>query len=203
MNAVKELYAFSQRATEPGPYHHSYLRTLTNSILPFLGVMMVLTAGGNFRAECKATKAHFDFEIPDDEIWGHTMNLVHRTFYGTLAIAVEAMCKGFCESRGQGIAASRPSRMPEFMDYVTSALRACAMPEDRAGHWRAYFEAIRTLRNKSAHYNTLLTDYEQQIVRRAHLDHHIGATGHMQANPAYYAPIAHATLDFAREMETH
>ena len=199
--AVHQLDEFSERALEPGPYHHSFLRTISNSVLPLLGMTMVLSAGGNFRAECKVTKASFDFEIPDDEIWGHVMDLVHRSFYSTLAIAVEAMCKGFCEARGGGVSASRPLHMPEFMDYINSALKASALPDGRKNHWRNYFEAIRTLRNKCAHYNTLFTEHEIDVVRRAGLDQHIGATGHMQSNPANYAPLANAALDFIRELE--
>ena len=201
MDAVHQLRRFSERAIEPAPYYHSFLRTLSNSVLPLLGVTMVLTAGGNFRAECKVTRAAFDFEIPDDEIWGHVMDLVHRSFYSTLGIAVEAMCKGYCDARGKAVSASRPPRPSEFMDYVNAALHASALREDRKTHWRSYFEAIRTLRNKSSHYDTTLTAHETGVLRRAGLDHHIGATGHMQTNPANYAPLAHATLDFIRELE--
>lgn len=164
---------------------------------------MVLSAGGNFRAECKVTKAAFDFAIPNDEIWGHVMDLVHRSFYSTLAMCTEGMCKGFCDARGRKVSASRPPHLPVFMDYVNSALKASTLSQERSTHWRAYFEAIRTLRNKCAHYNTLLTGQEKNVIRRVGLDQHIGANGHMQTNPTNYAPLAHTALDFIRELEAH
>ena len=199
--AVHQLYKFSERAAEPAPPYHSFLRTLSNSVLPMLGITMVLAAGGNFRAECKVSKAAFDFEIPDDELFEHAVNLVHRSFYSTLGIVLEAMCKGYCEARGKPVPASRPPRPPEFMDHINSALNASALDDNRKAHWRKYFAAIRILRNKSSHYDTSLTGQEKETLRTAELDYHIGTGDHMQTNPAFYAPLAHTALDFSRELE--
>jgi hypothetical protein len=198
--AVHQLYKFSERAAEPAPHYHSFLRTLSNSVLPMLGVTMVLAAGGNFKAQCKVTGAAFDFEIPDDEIFKHTVDLLHRAFYNNLGIVLEALCKGYCEARGKEVPSRHAPRPPEFIEYMNAALNASTLGEDRKNHWRKYFMAIRVLRNKSSHYSTALTPNEKQILMEAGLNHHIGGD-HMQSNPIFYAPLAHTALDFARELE--
>lgn len=198
---IHELAKFAERAQEPGPHYHSFLRTLTNSIQPMLGIAMVLSAGGDFRAECKITKASFDFAIPDDEIWGHFMDLVHRSFYSTFGIVLEAMCKGYCESRGRTVIASRPPRPPEFGDYLNSALRESKLTDARKSYWRTYFEGVRVLRNKSSHYDASFTSQEKETLQRASLGQHVGANGTMRTQPFNYIELANKALDFIRELE--
>jgi len=54
-----------------------------------LGFAMVLAAGGDLRILCKITKRSLRLCAPDDEVWGHFMDLTHRTFYNT-------KCSGGC-----------------------------------------------------------------------------------------------------------
>ena len=166
-----------------------------------LGMSLILTAGGNVRVTCKVTSAHFDFEIPDDEIWEHYTDAINRSFYSTLAMGIEAMCHGFCKARGGLVVSSSQGKPPQFMDYVNSGLRLSTISDSRKPDWRAYFEAVRILRNKCSYYDTLLTQVERDALVRAGLSHHIGDSGHVWTNPTYSAPILTQVLAFVQEID--
>jgi hypothetical protein len=116
---------------------------------------------------------------------------IHRKFYSDLAIAIETSCVELVKSRG----ASSPSGT-NFMDYVEAALKSVSMTDDQKKRWRKYFDAVRVLRNKSAHYNTSLNDREQELLRSAGQGQHIGADGKVRTTVSNYAPFIEKSLEF-------
>lgn len=200
--AIDDLAAFVDRVHKAaGPYHQSYLRSLVNGIQPMLGIAMLLAADGGFDAKSKVHGATFDFAITDAEQLNHYVTLTHRAFYSTLGMTVEAMCKGYCEARGASVKASRAGQPPAFADYLNSALAQSKLTDERKAYWRAYFDGVRILRNKSAHYDTSVTLQEREALHRAGLDHHVGGTGHMWTEPANYLQMVEQSYAFIKELD--
>ena len=116
-------------------------------------------------------------------------------------MVVEAMCAGFCQSRGQQIDSNAPERKPGFMDHVNSALRASKLTDDRKAIWRQYFDGLRVLRNKNSHFDAKFSEHELKVLTKAGLTEHISPAGMIQTRPANYAPLAQTALDFIHELE--
>jgi len=188
---VHQLQPFgAHTAHPPAPEYHGFLGSTTNAAIVLLGQCIVL-AGGKFELLDGFTTKH----------WQSVLNMVHRSYHSSIQMVVEAMCQGYCQTRGKEILPSRKDSKPQFMDHVNSALSISNLSALRQKYWRVYFDGIRILRNKVSHFDPYFTDQEKEILIEAGLGGHISPTGMIQTQPASYVSLAELIFIFIQELE--
>ena len=187
---VHALQNFGTLTKPPAPEYHGFLGSTTNATLVLLGQCIQL-AGGTFELTDGFSTNH----------WQSVVNVIHRSYYSSLQMVVEAMCDGFCRSREQQVVSSTPERKPGFMDHINSALKASRLANDRKTIWRQYFDGLRILRNKNSHFDAKFSEHEVKVLTKAGLTEHISPAGLIQTRPANYVPLAKSALDFIHELE--
>ncbi len=189
--SILDLREFGGATGSSAPPYQGYLGSHTNATMQLLAMCI---------ARSGVAKIEFQESLTEDQ-WVALIIMVHRAYLAGLVTALEAICAGYCEARGQAISAARAGRGPDFMDYINSALRLSKVTSDQCTYWRRRFEGLRILRNKCSHYDTNLTSQEETYLRDAELAHHIGVDGRVQLRWTDYPSLAQRTLDFAREIE--
>jgi hypothetical protein len=187
---VHALQKFGGLTKPPAPEYHGFLGSTTNATLVLLGQCIQL-AGGTFELLDGFSTNH----------WQSVVNVIHRSYYSSLQMVVEAMCDGFCRGRGRQVVSGAPERKPGFMDYINSAMKASKLTDDRKVFWRQYFDGLRVLRNKNSHFDAKFSEYELKVLTKAGLTAHISAAGMIQTRPANYVPLAKSAHDFMQELD--
>lgn len=199
--AVRQLQAFGALTAPPAPAYYGYLGTVTSAVLPLLIMAKALAEGGTTRVRSRSVAQKSTLFEMTDEQWQALMVTIHRAYYTNLAVAIEGLCLGYCVRKGASVTSGGADSFPAFGDYLNAALGASNLPEERKKHWRAYFDAVHILRNKSARIDTRLSFHEKEVLTSAGLAYHIDSGGGMHSNVANYAPLAQAVLDFVKELD--
>jgi hypothetical protein len=191
--AILDLQKIGIATGTPAPAHQGYLGSHTNAAMSLLA-MCAARSG-------VVAKVEYPEPLHAGQ-WQALIIMVHRAYLAGLITAVEAMCFGYCEARGQTVSPSRAGRSPEFMDYVNAALKASPLKAERCTFWRKCFDGMRILRNKCSHFDTRLEAHEKTALQDATLGHHVGTDERVHVQWSNYAPLAQKALEFAQELET-
>lgn len=178
--AIEELRPLSGSYSDPAPLSVQYVGTLVDNTLPLL-VTALVGLDGQPRS----------FVYETDRQWLSFMQSVHRSFFATMLLAVEAALNDVCDRNGwqmrSGLRekaerlANRASgkltereqkelralapKHPTFSDTLETVLRQTNWDKELKQRWRRYFRALAIMRNKCSHYSQKLTAAEENELR--------------------------------------
>ena len=208
--AIEELTPLSDAYGEPAPVTIQYLGTVVDNTLGLL-VSALIGMDGQPR--------RFYFE--NDSAWLSFMQSVHRSFFASTLLAVEAALDDVCKRNGWEIKSQSQEkatrlarnlshkltdadqkkirelapRHPTFSDALESVLKQMTWERELKKRWRKYFRALTIMRNKSAHFAQPLTLAERQDLRAGGFGAAIG-NGYVVANPRMFRQVCDHISEF-------
>lgn len=210
-SSLKELKELSVRTSEPSAKAFGYLGTVIDNTCGLLTAPM-----NSLNSEC------CKIIYSDDKNWLSLMQAVHRSFFASIIIAVEAALSeeyrtvpiqnkqevealindlsDKLSKKQMKILKNLIPKKPGFNDYLENVLKQNnTMLEDRKKIWRKYFRCLTTLRNKASHSDPILTDTERKHLLENGFETVVN--GHqLQLNTRIYAQVCNHIVQFFQEL---
>lgn len=212
--SINELYLFQDQTKSPNPISNQYIGTVVDNTIGLLcSVANSLDKGDRY--------------ITFDQ-WGNwksLMQAVHRSFFSSLHIAVEAAISDLSIKYGlechssikvryvkvvEKITGNEPEKeklikyfnkcKPSFEDQFNSLLDFAKFDDSRKKIWRLYFKGLTILRNKASHSDVTLSAAEIKSLKEGGFTVVISSLQELKINTRIYAQIVKHILDFYCEL---
>jgi hypothetical protein len=141
--AIDELMAFHARTADPAPIPHQYIGTTIDNTVGLLAAPANALDGG--------TRA---LRFSDIHNWLSLMQAVHRSFFSSLQLAIEAGLVAICRERGLQV----PSRLRHRMKSAIEKIEKAAGDNDEV------HEAIKDLCTFLKSYRPSFNDYLESVL---------------------------------------
>lgn len=146
--AVDELMRFHARTADPAPIPHQYIGTVVDNTVGLLTAPANALDGGSR-----------SIRFSDTRNWLSLMQAVHRSFFSSLQLAIEAGLVAICRDRGL----QAPSRLREGMESAVDKIEKASRDND------AVHRGIKHLRTFLKSYRPGFDDYLESVLATASL----------------------------------
>lgn len=217
--AMDELLQISGRGAAPASEQAQYIGTVVDNTLA------LLTSPAN---ALDRGDRHVTFD--ESTNWLSLMQAVHRSFFASILIAVEAGLAVVCQEhrtvvisgtrkKADAIAARIETKVdpllvetelrdlrrlgsaqPTFNDYLDHVLAARQIAPERRRLWWRFFRAMSIVRNKASHALTSLTAQERRDLDAGGCAALIDLEGNLQLTARMYGQVARLAFDFWDEI---
>lgn len=213
--SIQDLAQFQNKTKDPNPIQYQYIGTVLDSTIPQLCMAANSLDGGNRNVQYSEFRNWISF-----------MQVIHRSFYSMLHIAIEM---GVCDIYERQKLSATPSAAkknlqiiekivtdsqeeidklkryfnsykPSFEDKLNAVLNLSAMDKSRKMIWRNYMRALTKVRNKMSHSEQSLSESDIRALKDGRFDVMISDSGILHTNPRHYAQVALHAINFFDEL---